>query len=173
MFNPTHDFFERLRRTLIPKLGAVVHLADEMTHSDLYVEGETHHSQFVGRVAMSEEEFEDILTGLNFVRNPLAAFKRRAGTREHEEGSFRWLGTNHADYRDDFQLHVILYDGSVVPNADTDETYVYAHWEYRWDVAPLKHYRAVEFQPQKGVAMMQTMLDAHDIPYDQTRPTTE
>lgn len=170
MFNPTNSTFEKVRRAVIPKLGALVNFYNETTGSDLYVNGYTTKDQFVGRVNMSEEEFEEVLEEMGFTRNPLAAFKTLVGTNYPEEGSFRWLGTEHEDYRNDFQLHVVIYDGKVVPDADVGETYVYAHWEYRWDTNPVKHYKSVDFQTEKGARMMKDMLDAHGIDYDQERP---
>lgn len=177
MFNPTSDILERVRRFAIPKLGVLVNYINEHTGQDLYVEGPTTPSQFVGRVEMSEEEFEEVLEEMGFQRNPLASLKTHTRTNEIEEGSFRWLGTQQppwtADYDDRFQLHVIIYDGKLVPDADVGETYVYAHWEYRWDTDPIKHYRSVDWDAEQGVEMMQRFLDSHGIDYDQQRPQTE
>lgn len=160
MFSPVNDFFEAVRLSLIPLLGALVNGYNELTGSDLYVTGATTNEQFVGRVDMSEEQFEQELQQMGFERNPLASLKRLRGTREYEEGSFRFYESD-----SDFQLHVIIYDGSVIPNASTGETYVYAHWEYRWDRAPLRHYRGERVDVKYGVDMMRAMLDHSSIEF--------
>lgn len=174
MFSPTNDTFEAIRRHGVPMLGALVHVYNEATDSDLYVEGKTTRSQFVGRVPMGEEAFEDELERMGFERNPLASFKRLVGTRLPEEGSFRWVGSQKApwtsDYDDDYQLHVIIYDGEVVPDAETGETYVYAHWEVRWDSDPVAHYFGEGLDIEQGVEMAQQFLDHYGIDYDQQRP---
>lgn len=168
MFNPKNDFFERLRLAVMPRIARIFNVYNEVCNADLYATHPTWNNQFVGRVDMGEEELEKELAKLNFERNPLAALKHIKGTDETEEGSFRWLGTNHDDYRDDFQLHVIIYDGSPENDAQTGETYVFAHWEYRWDVRPVKHYNGAEYAPEQGVKMVRDMFDAHGINYDDT-----
>ncbi|AGM11364.1 hypothetical protein M199_gp034 [Halogranum tailed virus 1] len=173
LLNSENDLLEWIRRTFIPPLGMLVSAYNESTGSKLYVQGPTTDNQFVGRVKMGEEDFEAELEEMGFERNPLASLKHLIGTREKEEGSFRWLAPEDSEYRKDYQLHVILYDGSVIPDAETGETYVYAHWEYRWDVAPMKHYRAVNWKPVQGVQMMQTMLTENGIDYDYQLPPTK
>jgi hypothetical protein len=170
---PTNDFFERLRRTVVPPLGTVVQFINELGGLDLYVTGSSRSNEFVGRVAMSEEAFEKELEVMGLTRNPLASLKKLPSTGEVEEGSFRWVpGPN--DSRDQSkQLHVIIYDGSDIPDADTGYTYVYSHWEYRWDTHPIKHYRAVDQDIEQGVEMMQNKLDAHGTEYDDVPPSGE
>lgn len=170
VFNPTNDFFEGLRRFLIPKLGALVSVWNDATGDDHYVSHPTWKNQFVGRVDMGEEDFEEVLETMGFRRNPLAALKHRIDTDEQEEGSFRKLGTDFPEEDDNFQLHVIIYDGKLPNNADTGETYIYAHWEYRWDTNPQKHYDGVDYQPEKGVRMMRDLLTRHGVSYDDKRP---
>lgn len=177
MLKTTDPTFDRLRRFLIPKLGYFINIWNEVCHDDLYVRGHTNGKQeFVGRVQMTELEFEHVLDAMGFEQNPLSSLKRLLQTGELEEGSYRWLGTQQvswtADYADDHQLHVVLYDGSMVPDADTGEVYVYAHWEYRWDTDPVKHYQADGIDFESGVRMMQMFLDSHDVSYDDQYPDT-
>jgi len=158
---------------LIPPLAHVVNIYNEVCHDDLYVEGTSSSNQFVGCVPKAEEPFEGDLERMQFVRNPLASLKRMPGTGEIEEGSYRRLGDQNEPWTcnqdETHQLHVIIYDGSTVPNGSSSETYLYAHWEYRWDVQPLKHYRGVEFDANKGVRIMKKLLDRYNIDYDGER----
>lgn len=174
MFTPTTDIPERLRHWFIPKLGGLVALINERTGHDLYVTGATHANQFVGRVPQPKDAFERDLQRMGFEHNLPAALKSLAATGERSDGSYRWLGSQNPpwtnDYDDRFQLHVTVYDGVDVPGGETDETFVYAHWEYRWDTDPIKHYREVDFDPQKGVELMRMMLDHYNISYDDVRP---
>jgi hypothetical protein len=114
---------------------------------------------------MPEEKFEKVLDDLGFERNPLASLKTLASTGETEEGSWR-----HVENGSEYQLHVVLYDGSNVQNADTNCTYVYAHWEYRWDVHPWKHYRGVNYDADTGVKKMKKRLDEYGVNYEPIRP---
>jgi hypothetical protein len=161
----THDYWEKIRTWLIPKLGVVAQFLEDATGYDYYVMSETHNSQFVGRVPMGEEEFESVLHDMGFVRNPLASLKIH-GSGETEEGSWRRVSENEPN----FQIHAVLYDGSNVDNAETDVTYVYAHWEYRWDRHPIKHYNEVNYNAAKGRKLLTKMLDENGIPHDPIRP---
>jgi len=170
MFNPINDTLEHIRRTYIPLLGMLVSAYNESRGTKYYVQGAVYDSQYVGCIDMSEERFEEELAKLGFERNPLASLKTRAGTSEVEEGSFRWVPHEPTELDTDYQLHCIIYDGSLVPDADTGVTYVYAHWEKRWDRAPIAHYREVGFAPVKGRRMMREKLDEAGIAYDKARP---
>lgn len=166
IFTATNDFFERLRSVIIPPLGAFVQSLNESYGFDLYVNGATRKRQFVGHVDMPEEEFETVLTDMGFQRNPLASLKHLAHkTNEHEEGSFRLVHEDFDQIHPDYQLHVVLYDGSVLPDAETGVTYVYAHYEYRWDKYPIKHYRGVGMRVDAGVRMMRKLLTEEHIEY--------
>lgn len=160
-----HDFWERVRRTVIPRLGVVTQLLEDFFGDNFYVMAETHNNQFVGRVEMGEEAFEKRLHEWGFERNPLAALKSIGD--EVEEGSWRKVGYDSHPRK---QLHVILYDGSEINDAQTGYTYVYAHWEYRWDTDPIKHYRSVEMNPGEGVRRMKNLLDEKGVVYDPIRP---
>lgn len=171
LFDPETDFFEYLRRSVVPYIGKYVSMFNEAFGTDLYVRSESTDSQFVGVVDVPESSFEMILDQMNFERNPLASLKSRSA--ETEEGSFRWLPPEDSDLDPAKQLHVIIYDGSVVPNANTGRTYIYAHWEYRWDWHPIKHYRGVDMDHRRGVEMMRAKLDEANVAYETELPTDE
>jgi len=161
------DWWERLRAWLVPKLGVFTQLLEDITGDYYYVESKTHNNQFVGRIDMPEEDFEAELHEMGFERNPLAAWKH-LGSGEHEEGSWRKVGYEGEDQK--MQLHVILYDGDKMQNADSGVTYVYAHWELRWDSDPMGHYRGKIYEPGTGVKMMKDLLDQNGISYTLERP---
>jgi hypothetical protein len=161
------DYWERIRETIIPRLGYVVQFVEDVTGRPFYVESEIHNNQFVGRVPVDVETFEKRLDEMGFERNPLASWKSLASTGEHEEGSFRLVGVGGDE---SMQLHVILYDGNKIDNPTTDVTYVYAHIELRWDVHPIAHYRGKRADAQKGVKEMKRLLDERGITYEPVRP---
>lgn len=163
MIGAEHDFWERLRRWILPKIGVIFQFLEDVTGKPFYATSKTHNRQFVGRVSMNEERFEKELEAMGFVRNPLASLKRLASTREVEEGSWRRVNG-------DRQLHVILYDGEKIPDADSGYVYIYAHDEYRWDRYPVKHYLAKDFRPEAGVKEMKRLLDENGIDYKLLRP---
>lgn len=160
------DYWERLRSSIVPPIGVLVQFINETFRQELYVTSESRRNQFVGRVKMDEEEFEEVLHDNGFERNPLASLKNRFGG-EVEEGSFRKL---YPEDDDRFQLHVILYDGSEIQNANTGETFIYAHWEYRWDVHPWKHYRGYDLDADEGVRKMRKILRIEGIDYEFIQP---
>lgn len=170
LMNGESDFIERVRRTVIPPLGGVVSLINELGGLDLYVQGTTSSSEFVGRVPMGEESFEEELCSMNFVRNPLASLKRLRTTGYIEEGSFRWTPPENSVHDESMQLHVVIYDGKSKQTFDDEYTYVYAHWEYAWDKAPIKHYKGAEIDEAFGVGLMQRKLDTNDIEYERRTP---
>lgn len=161
-----HDYWEGWRSWFIPKLGGIARFLEDVTGDKYYVESETHNNQFVGRVDMNIERFEESLHEMGFVRNPLASLKQLPSGKT-EEGSFRKIGY---DEFPEMQLHVITYDGSKMQNADSSSVYVYAHWELRWDVHPWKHYRGDRFNAQEGVRRMKDLLDQNGINYTLERP---
>jgi hypothetical protein len=63
------DFWPAIRRRILPaldKIGAT---------SDLYAAGEMSRAEYVGRVQMDLDAFEEELQSAGFYRNPLAAYK--------------------------------------------------------------------------------------------------
>lgn len=163
----TYDWIESVRQYIIPKLGLVTQLIEDVTGNFYYVENETHNTQFVGRVPLSEDEFEEELHEMGFVRNPLSSLKTNASTGEIEEGSWRKAGFSD---NPEYQLHVVIYDGNPIDNADVDVTYVYAHWELAWDKHPVKHYRGVKKSGPEGVRRMKKHLDENGLNYEPIRP---
>lgn len=160
-----HDYWEGIRRWFITKLGVLVQLLHDLFGVDLYVQSETHNNRFVGRVPMPEEEFEEVLHDLGFERNPLASLKSlRSG--EVEEGSWRKVGFEESE----MQLHLVLYDGEPMRSGDAGYTYLYAHWEYRWDIHPWKHYRGHDLNGPEGVRRMKKMLDEYGVNHEPIRP---
>lgn len=142
-----HDYWERIRSWFIPKLGALVQKFNESTGYNLYVEAGTTSDQFVGMVNMSEEELEKkFLHEAGYERNPLAAWKHLVGSGKREEGSFRLIKEGSRK-----QVHIILFDAAKYAEADTSKTFIYAHYEYRWDTDPIKHYKGVDYSAEKGV----------------------
>ena len=161
------DWWEDLRLWLIPKLGRIAQHLSEKTDENIYTSYEIHNNQFVGRVDIPEEEFEEKLDDMGFERNPIAALKVLSSTNEIEEGSWRKI---YPDEHPDMQLHVMLFDGSAINNAPTGCVYIYAHWELRWDKYPFAHYRGEQLSGAKGVQKMKNMLDAEGIVYTLERP---
>lgn len=147
----SYDFLEAIRYKFARVIGGFVTGVERVRTSP---------AEFVGYVEMSEEDFESHLHEMGFYRNSLAYWKYFPGLGQ-EEGSWRWL-------EGDWQLHVMLYDGHPEQDASDDaepKTYVFAHWEYRWDRHPFKHLRGVDQSDPKGVNRMRTMLNENSIPF--------
>lgn len=168
MLGHKSDFWERIRAYLLPKAGILVQYLKDVTGEKYYVRSETHNNEFVGRVSYSEETFEKFLDSAGFQRNPLSSWKRlESNPSEYEEASFRKVGF---DEYPDMQIHVVLYDGSNIQNDTSGYTYVYAHWEYRWDRHPIKHYYGEEKSGPEGVKRMKDILDQRGVTYEPIRP---
>jgi len=160
------DWWEGLRKKVVPKFGLITQLLEDVTGHHFYVKSETHNNQFVGRVQMNEEEFEKTLHDMGFDRNPLSSLKS-LGEGEVREGSWRKVGFDDAP---EMQLHVVLYDGEPIDNAQVDVTYVYAHWELQWDLHPWAHYRGKRVNGPEGVRRMKRLLDEQGVGYEPIRP---
>lgn len=149
-----YDFIETIRRIFAPPLGKLLTGVKR---------AKTGPDQFVGVVDMPVEDFEDELHKMGAERDVLAYWKYVPGM-GGEDGSWRFLDG-------DYQIHVILYNGH--PDKSTQDTegktYIYAHWEDRWDVHPLMHLREVHMNVQKGVNQMRTKLNLASIPYKNDR----
>ena len=137
------DFWEVIRKHLARPIGAFVTGVRCSTEDP---------SRFVGYVEMDEEKFEEELHKMGYHRNPLSYWKKTVSILGHEEGSWR---KNDGKW----QLHAVLYKHEDHP----DLTYIYAHWEHRWDVSPLKHLRAEGFNVTKGVNEMRRDLTMNNI----------
>lgn len=144
------DFYERIRFTLARPIGRLVTGVKSV---------EIDSAEFVGYVEISEEEFEKELHEMDFHRNPLAYWKTFPGF-GGEHGSWRWV-------EGDWQLHVMLFENpsiADIPDGE-DRTYIFAHWEYRWDRYPLKHLRTLDQSDSKGVNRMRNKLNLASIPF--------
>lgn len=150
---PTDDTMEDVRRTIIPPVDAAVEEYNDAAGTDYYAECNTTDEQYVGAVSKGERQFEQDLESMGFERNPVACLKDQESTNETEDGSFRLV-------QGDYQLHVVIYN-----RGKPDTTYVYAHWEYRWDTHPIKHYDEDEFSESKGISRMRELMDEHNITY--------
>lgn len=144
------DFWEPLRNWFARPIGRLLTGVRKR---------KTGEAQFVGYVEMKEGEFEEELHKMGFERNPLSYWKYIPGE-GGEEGS--WRKTD-----GDWQLHAILFDGHPEKSDEEEagETYIYAHWEYRWDRHPLKHLRGKETSASKGVNQMRRELKLASINY--------
>lgn len=163
-----HDYWEGWRSWFIPKLGVIAQFLQDVTGDRYYVTSEANRNELVGRVPVQTEEFEEMLHEWGFRRNPLASLKHLSTDEdEWESGSWRKIG-----YEDhpEMQLHVIYYNGNKIEGAADDHTFIYAHWEVRWDVHPLKHYWGYGFDADEGVRRMKDILDQNGVPYKEVRP---
>lgn len=138
------DFWEVLRTVLARPIGALV--------TGIRCTKDTP-DRFVGYVEMPIEEFEEFLHRAGFERNPLSYWKKAPGLGD-EDGTWR---KTHGKW----QLHAVLYTYLDHP----DRTYIYAHWELRWDRHPLKHLRGVDLDPTKGVNQMRSLLKRRSVLY--------
>lgn len=162
------DWWEWIRSTFIPPLGVIAQFLEDVTGDRYYVKSEANRNELVGRVSVPREDFEQMLHEWGFERNPLASYKRIASDKdEWESGSWRKVGY---DDHPDMQLHVVYYDGSKIEGAADNHTFIYAHWEIRWDKHPWKHYRGHKFDPHEGVRRMKDILDQNGVPYEEVRP---
>lgn len=159
------DFWNDLRRTVLPPVGRLVAEANDALGTDYYVTATTDHEEFVGVVGMSRDELEFHLHDMGAVRNPAAAWKRLRGTDKHEQGSYAFRGewretAWHHNPIGDYQLHVIVYELDDI----AETTAVFAHYEYSWVTHPIKHYRA-EHVDGNGVQMLRTMLKRNGVDF--------
>jgi len=157
------DYWERIRRFILPKVGVFFAALEDFIGDEYYHVSEQRRNQFVGRIEMDEESFEKILDDWGYERNPLAWLKTRAKTGEVEEGS--WRKTDGP-----MQVHLVLYDGKHAPNANTGELFIYAHYEYRWDEHPIKHFNGVDVDTQTGVQRVRKLLQEEGINYEYVQP---
>lgn len=142
------DFWEDVRSLALPWLHRWLSLIGA------YAEGTVAPSSYALTAERGEETLERHLHEAGFVRNPLAAFKRREG--DHESGSWVWRRSLLADR----QIHVLLFPGS-----SPDETDVYAHRELSWITHPVSHYRRRHVDLAAGVRLARSLFRDHGIPF--------
>lgn len=147
---------------MVPPIGKFISLVEDLLGKQLYHNSQSRNEQFVGRIEMDEESFEQVLHDAGYERNPLAWLKENS-SREIEEGSWRYC-------EGEMQTHLIFYDGENAPNAQTGELFLYAHDEYRWDVHPWKHLVGEDVSYNDGVQKARRMLQDEGIDYDFIQP---
>jgi len=168
MFGADADWLEGLRQWLLPRLGRAAQTVRHTTGLRIATESRVTGEEFVGQVPLPPEEFEQALVEMGFERNPLATLKQReTDTGDLEEGSWRKIGFDD----ESMQLHVVIYAASDVPHAEPGSTFVYAHYEKRWDTNPFGHLRKTDFDKQKGCQKMRQLLNRHGYSWDTTRPS--
>lgn len=149
------DWIEGFRHYWYPKLHPY------LNELGGYAVGTSNDEQYVGKVAVNEDEFERVLEDLGFVRNPIACFKSAEDGRE-SEGTWCLLADDDPnDYvRDGYQLHITLFqrrDGE--PGRE-----IYAHHEPDWRQTPIKHlypgrYPGVDYIEAEAADYMADLID--------------
>jgi hypothetical protein len=120
----------------------------------------------IGRVVSLYNEYN----GTSYYVESTTNGEQFVGRADLSEEAFEEIPEEPTNLNTDYQLHCVIYDGSAVPDADTGETYVYAHWELRWDKRPIDHYNGVGIDFTTGKNMMQEMLDEAGVEYDNSPP---
>lgn len=156
------DWWEGLREWIIPKIGVLTQLLEDITGNHYYVKSSSDETEYVGTIQKNEETLEKELDRMGFQRNPLASLKSVSKTGNEEEGSFRKIGFENSP---DMQLHVILYGEKDKPEGKSDEMYMYAHWEKRWDRHPIEHYRGICKDDERGVKLARGLLEEYGVDY--------
>lgn len=136
------DVYNAFRRRVYPTFHAAL---DVLIGG--YALSDTPPEEYVGTLHCSEPEAEELLSSLGFSRNLIASLKVRAdgnvsdGSWVHRDSLFG-----------DHQLHVILHETDA--GVET-----YAHREYSSIRHPYQHYLARDYSAEKGVEMMQSILE--------------
>ena len=142
MFNHNHDYIEKFRQVLYPKLHPY------LKKFGGYGVGTVSETQYVASLPADEELIEEVLWNYGWQRNIIASYKTHEDGRD-SEGSWRLRGVDD-DYgiatNPDKQLHITLFNNTENP----DHIDVYCHYEYDWTRKPLKHLREVEFNEDLG-----------------------
>lgn len=111
-----HDWIERVRRAIWPKLG---------------LSGYVGPKQYVGHLLIDVEEFEAVLHRAGVIRNAPAYYKRNQDGQQ-SVGSWVYLPDG---YFGTWQEHLTLFPDDVLA----------VHKEYNWRRHPVKHLRANVF----------------------------
>lgn len=141
------DWWEVVRARALPWLHTWLAIVGA------YAEGAINPSSYALTAELGEEPLERRLHDLGFVRNPLAALKRRPDGQE--TGS--WV--RRPSLLADRQLHVVLF-----PGPDATDTDVYAHEEPSWITHPLAHYRERGVDVEAGVRRTRAVFRGAGIP---------
>lgn len=151
------SFWEWLRTNYWP----VLH---ECFDGEVFFVGGLGPKEYVGTLAMTEDEVETLLRELGFVRNPVAAFKSRkwypGDSDGVSEGSWAWRGNSlRRAFCNPMQLHMTIF-------SNDDGTHdLLGHWEASWITRPVAHYRGTDYHPEEGVKMMREMLARAGVSY--------
>lgn len=148
------DWWEVLRAWTLPWLHRW------LSTVGAYAEGEVRRSSYALTADLGVEALERRLHAAGFVRNPLAALKRRPNG--HEVGSWVRRRSLFADR----QLHVVLFPGPA-----PDETDVYAHEEPSWITHPIHHYRRRGLDVEAGVSRTRERFREAGIPFHHRPPS--
>ena len=108
--------------------------------------------QYVGRIQIDEESFEEVLEQLGFIRNPLAYYKY---TPEDRPSTGSWVllsGDGPIKIRSGRQLHITIYESE-------DGIDVFAHNEFDWREHPVRHLREEIILYELGVEQAQLIIN--------------
>lgn len=171
------DYWPRLRRTIWPVLHRLG------MRSRLYAEARQADAEFVGTVAISEEEIERTLEAAGYTRNPLAALKTSPqglesdGSWARRYGRIRGLGNwlrqlpipllgrmlqAAGDITALRQVHITIY---TVTRDGREYVHVYAHDEPNSlnPLTALAHYKATSWSAERGVDKARDDLRAQGV----------
>lgn len=102
------------------------------------------------------DEARRILRDHGFHYEPVAALKRLEDGRV-SDGSY----VRRTSFTSMWQLHVHLFDR---PGEDVVE--LHAHFERHWLRAPHRHYRGVGYDVERGVRLVEEIVDDRRVDYD-------
>lgn len=129
-------------------IGRISHKIEILGTGTHYSTADLHNNEFVGRVPRSKRDLSDILLSIEFI---------------DEGDSMRLLN-------EDMQLHAFLYDGCKILSGTDGCTYVYAHYEDRYDKNTIDHFLKRNKNGAEGVRRMKRLLDELGVTYEPIRP---
>jgi len=139
------DRVTRLRRRVLPAL----HRIEEPLGG--YAICTLDPAEYVGTLSRSLDAVREMLRGMEFEREPIAALKRRADGRL-SAGSWVRRESPLADK----QLHVTIV------REEPGAVELYAHREYSWLTHPYRHYTFSEWEPEAGVERLRELFAERD-----------
>ncbi len=135
-----------VRRATLPAIDAV----KERLFGGFAVSHSTE-DEYAATLYCSESELEEVLKDQDFSPSLFSALKIRYD-RNTENGSWVWRESLTAD----MQLHVVSH-----AREDSDAIDLYGHWERSSFTHPIKHYRKVDYDAEKGVELVRRMLSTY------------
>ena len=136
------DIYNAFRRRVYPGIHGML---DVLIGG--YALSDTPPEEYVGTLHCAEPEVEDLLASMGFSRNLIASLKVRIDGNV-SDGSWVYRDSVLADH----QLHVILHQAE-------EDVAVYAHWEYSSMRHPYRHYLARDYDAEKGVKLLRSVLE--------------